>query len=302
MKKKGSSAAAWTEIETGPFMKLLFDDLKAEAADKETVFVLEKTLPGRLRLDGSFLRESFLELFRHCVQKTGEETIFFSVSGDSLDEGGYILKISVSEGGEGFTVEELELLDGRKEDCQEVFLSKLYAIRKGAGERKGDFSVYSTAGGGAVYYMILPCEALTSLTVSELEKKENSLHNIEESSVKIEESPQEHVWIDRKLALNYAGEMEEMRLELLSIYYEQAQQYLKELPEIFAAKDWEKYRITVHAIKGNSLGIGAESFSKEAYEQEAAARDGNIRKIEAEFDEFYEHYQSLVEEVKRSKS
>lgn len=300
MKKKGSSVKTWTEIETGSFMKLLFDDLKAEAADKETIFVLEKTLPGRLRLDSSFLRESFLELFRHCVQKTGEEAIFFSVSGDSLDEGGYILKISVSEGGEGFTAEELELLDGRKEDCQEVFLSKLYAIRKGAEERKGDFSVYSTAGGGAVYYIILPCEALTSLTVLELEE-EDSLHNIEETDVKIKENPLEHVWINRKLALNYAGEMEEMRLELLNIYYEQAQQYLKELPEIFAAKDWEKYRITVHAIKGNSLGIGAESFSKEAYEQEVAARDGNIRKIEAEFDEFYEHYQSLVEEVKRSK-
>lgn len=301
MKRKGNNKRIWTEIETGSFMKQLFEDLKAEAADKETVFVLENTLPGKLRLDSLFLRETFLRLFRYCAERTGDESVCFSVFGDSLEEGGYVLKISVSEGGEGFTKEELELLDSRKEESREGFLSELYGIRKEARERNGDFFVYSAAGAGAVYYMILPCETLTFLTVLELDEKDNSLHNIEEKVETIEENPSGHGWIDLKLALNYAGEMEDVRLEVLSIYYEQAQEYLKELPEIFAAKDWEKYRIVVHAIKGNSLGIGAESFSREAYEQEVAARDGNIRKIEAEFDEFYKHYQSLVEEVKMSK-
>lgn len=301
MRKKGSNVKAWTEIETGSFIKQLFEELRSEAADKKTVLRLEGTLPGKLRLDSRFLEEAFSGLFPHCVQNTKGETIFFSVFGDSLEKGGYILRVSVSEGGAGFTEEEMELFGGRKEECGDAFLSKLRAVRKGAEERNGSFSVYSTAGGGAVFYMLLPCESLTSQTVGEMEKKEISLHNINETVEKRKENQRKLTWIDRELALNYAGGMEEMRLELLGIYYEQAQKYLKELPELVKAKDWEKYRITVHAIKGNSLGIGAESFSKEAYEQEIAAKNGDIQKIETQFPHFYQHYQSLVEEVKKSK-
>lgn len=303
MKKKNSYKKAFMEIETASFMKELAGDLKEKAVENGAMaeFSLDISLPGRLRFDAAFLRESFLTIFPHCAENSKEERSIFFVRGEGLEEGRYVLQISVSEGGEGFTKEELELLNVKKDNCPSPYLSRLFAIKKGAKERAGDFFVCSTAGGGAVYYMILPCESLTSVTVGELEKEKEGLHNVEHEVGKIDEQQLEHKWIDRELALNYAGDMEEMRLELLGIYFEQAQQYLKELPKLVEAEDWEKYRITVHAIKGNSLGIGAESFSKEAYEQEMAAKDGDVEKIKAEFQNFYSHYRSLVEEVKNSK-
>ncbi len=302
MRKKGSDAKAWVEVETSSAMKELADALRKEAANKEgeVEFILEPSLPGKIRLDRDFLKESFLNVFSHCKENTEKSESTFFVSGEYLEEGDYTLRISVSESIGGFSKEELECLSERKDNCPEAYLSKLYAIRKGARDRGGGFYVYSTDGGGTIYYMILPCKVLSSVTVAELEEMKSSLHNTPSEEGKTEEKQLESGWIDRKLALNYAGDMEEMRLELLNIYFEQAQQYLKELPELFKAEDWKGYRIMVHAIKGNSLGIGAQGFSEEAYEQEMAARDGDIDKIKTEFADFYSHYQSLTAEVKNS--
>lgn len=310
MKKKGSNRKIQTEIETASFLEGLAEELreKMAGAGGTAECVLDDGLPGKLRLDSGFIKETFSFLFSHCAEHTLEKTSTLFVRGAYLEEGRYMLRLSVSEEGEGFTDEELELLDERKNLCQKADLSRLYTIGKSAEEREGSFSVYSVSGGGAVFYLVLPCEVLTTVTVREL--KEKGLHNISEGekaakekseAERTEEEQPVSGWIDRKLALNYAGDMEEMRLELLDIYFEQAQQYLKELPELLKAEDWEKYRIVVHAIKGNSLGIGAEGFSKEAYGQEMAARDGDIEKIKAEFPVFYGHYQSLVEEVRKSR-
>lgn len=301
--KKGTGTEAFVEIETASFLKALFEELKEKASEKKlaTELILEKTLPSRLQGDESFIRQSFSTLFTHCVQVTDRETIIFAIRGMDMEEGGFALRLSVLEGGNGFTEEQLELLTDKKDHCQEAYLSELFAMRRAAEVRKGGFSVYSVFGGGALYYMILPCEIVEHTSIGELEKKEFGLHNMDFPGEKAGEEKPGTKWIDRDVALNYAGGMEEMRLEMLSIYYEQAQQYLKELPELFLSEDWEMYRIVVHAIKGNSLGIGAEGFSKEAYEQEMAAKNGDIEKIKAEFKTFYEHYQSLVEEVGKSK-
>ena len=303
MRKKGSSKKALTEMDTAAFMEELFEDLKEKASGKGLTaeIILDKSLPAKLQTDGDFLRETFFALFSQCTKKTQTGVISFVIGGHGLEKDGYALRISVSEGGDGFTREQLELFEDKKDSGQDEELSKLYNIRKEAEKRKGDFYLYSVFGGGALYYLVLPGEVLEPATIDELEKKKNSLHNIEFSGMTTEEDEPENKWIDRDLALNYAGGTEEMRLEMLGIYYDQAQLYLKELPELFRTENWEKYRIIVHAIKGNSLGIGAEGFSREAYEQEMAAKNGDTEKIKAEFENFYAHYQSLVEEVRKSR-
>lgn len=303
MRKKDSNIKALTEIDTAAFMEELFEDLKKKASEKGLTaeIILDKSLPGKLRADGDFLRESFFALFSRCTKKTQEGMISFVVRGHDLEKDGYVLRISVSEGGDGFTREQLEFFEDKKDSGQDEELSSLYNIRKEAEKRKGTFTIYSVFGGGALYYLILPGEVLEPVTIEELEKKKNGLHNMEFCGMTTEEDEPESKWIDRDLALNYAGGTEEMRLEMLGIYYDQAQLYLKELPELFKTENWEKYRIIVHAIKGNSLGIGAEGFSKEAYEQEMAAKNGDAEKIRAEFKDFYAHYQSLVEEVRKSR-
>ena len=303
MRKKGSNAKALTELDTASFMEGLFKDLKKKASEKGLTaeFILDKSLPGKVRADGDFLRETFLALFSQCTKRTQKETISFAVGGHGLEKNGYALRISVSEGGDGFTREQMELFEDKKAVGQDEDLSRIYNIRKEAEKRKGEFYLYSVFGGGALYYLVLLSEVLEPATIDELEKRKNGLHNMEFSGMTTEEDEPESKWIDRDLALNYAGGTEEMRLEMLGIYYDQAQLYLKELPELFKTENWEKYRIIVHAIKGNSLGIGAEGFSREAYEQEMAAKNGDIQKIKAKFEDFYAHYQSLVEEVRKNK-
>lgn len=301
MRRKGIDTKEWTEVETTSFVNALFEELKEQAEKKgllaEPVLV-DKSLPVRILVDEKFVKQTFSSLFAHSVQVTAKGTIFFAVEVERTEDGDSVLRVSVSEGGNGFTEEELELLDEKKDSFEDEFLSRLFTIRKETANRDGDFFVYSVFGGGSVYYMILPCQVVEDVEAEEILKGKDGLHNIE-SEEKKEEN--ENKWINRELALEYAGGMEEMRLEMLGIYYEQAQQYLKELPELFEAENWEKYRIVVHAIKGNSLGIGAEGFSKEAYEQEMAAKSGNVKQIKAEFATFYEHYQSLIKEVEKSK-
>lgn len=303
MRRKGSNTNSLMEIDTAAFMEELFEDLKEKAAEKglSAEMILDKSLPGKLRTDGDFLRKSFFALFSQSTKRTQKELISFVVYGHDLGENEYALRISVSEGGDGFTREQMELFEDKKDTGRDEDISRLYNIRKEAEKRKGAFYLYSVFGGGSLYYLILPGEVLDPTTMEELEKKKNGLHNVDPSGMMEEENEPESKWIDRDLALNYAGGTEEMRLEMLGIYYDQAQLYLKELPELFRTENWEKYRIIVHAIKGNSLGIGAEGFSKEAYEQEMAAKNGDIQKIKGKFEDFYAHYQSLVEEVRKSK-
>ena len=303
MRKKNNNINALMEIDTVAFMEELFEDLQKKAAEKGLTaeMILDKALPSKLRTDGNFLKNSFFALFSQSTKRTQKEQISFVVRGDDLGKDGYVLRISVSEGGDGFTWEQMERLEDKKAADQDEYVSRLYNIWEEAMKRQGAFYLYSVFGGGALYYLVLPGEIIDPTTMEELERKKNGLHNTNFSGVMTEENGPESKWIDRDLALNYAGGTEEMRLEMLGIYYDQAQLYLKELPELFRTENWEKYRIIVHAIKGNSLGIGAEGFSKEAYEQEMAAKNGDIQKIKEEFGDFYAHYQSLVEEVRKSK-
>lgn len=301
MRRKGIDTKEWTEVETTSFVNALFEELREQAEKKgllAELVLVDKSLPARIWVEEKFVKQTFSALFAHSVQVTAKGNISFAAAVEETEEGASVLRFSVSEGGNGFSEEELELLENKRNSFEDAFLSRLFAIRKETADRDGAFFVYSVFGGGSVYYMILPCQAVEGAEAEESLKEKEGLHNIELGEKKEEN---ENKWINRELALEYAGGMEEMRLEMLGIYYEQAMQYLKELPELFEAENWEKYRIVVHAIKGNSLGIGAEGFSKEAYEQEMAAKSGNINQIKTEFATFYEHYQSLIKEVEKSK-
>ncbi len=304
MRKGNVAREASVEMETASFAKRLYEKLKEAVSERkiETELILDKSLPGALQADEGFLTQTFSFLFAHCAQATEKEIVCLSIRGMDMEEGGYVLRISVYEGGNGFTEEQLEQFHRRKDNCEEQYLSRLFAIKKETEARDGVFSIYSAYGSGALYYMILPCRILKAAAIGELEDgKQDGLHNVEHGETESKAGEIKTKWIDREVALTYSGGMEEMRLEMLSIYYEQAKQYLNELPSLFQTENWEKYRIVVHAIKGNSLGIGAEGFSKEAYEQEMAAKNGDIQKIKAEFETFYAHYQSLLEEVERCK-
>ncbi|MBQ3601936.1 MAG: response regulator [Lachnospiraceae bacterium] len=103
--------------------------------------------------------------------------------------------------------------------------------------------------------------------------------------------------IDKELGLSYYDNDMEMYQEILACYYEQAQGYVKDLPRYVEAKDWKNYAIVVHAIKSNSLGIGAKAFSELALSHEMESKKENGDFIEENFEAFMEKYHALLEEV-----
>ena len=62
-------------------------------------------------------------------------------------------------------------------------------------------------------------------------------------------------------------------------------------------KDYDNYRITVHALKSNSLMIGAFELSKRFEALETAARDGDIATIEAETIPTLNEYSALIKKL-----
>ena len=70
------------------------------------------------------------------------------------------------------------------------------------------------------------------------------------------------------------------------------------LEQLFAEKDWENYRTTVHALKSTSMTIGAVTLSEEAKALEMAARDGDEDYIIEHHQPVMEQYRSLLDSLR----
>ncbi len=141
----------------------------------------------------------------------------------------------------------------------------------------------------------LPQELVTYETV-QLPKEEQT-HPNELKHQKKPASQKEEGRIERTLGVSYCDGNEEMYLEILKVYYEQSEKYRKDLREFYEKRDWKSYEILVHALKSNSMSIGAKSFSEEAKRQEMAAKEGKEELIHRDFEKFCQDYQAVLEEV-----
>ncbi len=104
--------------------------------------------------------------------------------------------------------------------------------------------------------------------------------------------------IDKKLGISYSLDSEEIYKEILGVFCEQSNNYLPQLQECYENKNWEKYGIIAHAIKGNSLNIGASEFSKLSLKHEKAAKEGDIEFITEEYEKYVTILKQLIEKVK----
>lgn len=127
--------------------------------------------------------------------------------------------------------------------------------------------------------------------------KEEQTHTKELKHQKKPAPQKEEGRIDRALGVSYCDGNEEMYLEILKVYYEQSEKYSKDLREFYEKRDWKSYEILVHALKSNSMSIGAKSFSEEAKRQEMAAKEGKEELIHRDFEKFCQDYQAVLEEV-----
>lgn len=104
--------------------------------------------------------------------------------------------------------------------------------------------------------------------------------------------------IDQAVGIAYCDGNEEMYQEILKVYWEQGQKYSRDILDFYEKKDWKSYAILVHAMKSNSMSIGAKMLSEEAKEQEMAAKEGKEELIDRGFEKLYEDYQKVLEEVR----
>ncbi len=279
----------------------VLDDLTADLKQKtqevglKHAIYIDETLPGWIWGNPVLIQDIVHELVNVSIRKAKAGTVTFAIRGEWTELGYFLLKLSVADAGEGFYEEELQAFFEHPEEmaADDPVYSSLQKVKRRAEVLGGRLTIYTVHGSGALYCVDIPQKVVNRKSVSaEAEVEKNREDNSE-----IAEGTEEQAWIDVEIAMNYCGGEEEMRQEMLGIFYEQAQKYLQELPELYKAEDWEHYRIVVHAMKGNSLGIGAKGFSDEALEQENAARDGDIQKIKETWETFFAHFQSLIQEV-----
>ena len=71
-----------------------------------------------------------------------------------------------------------------------------------------------------------------------------------------------------------------------------------EIDALFAAKNWDNYRISVHSVKGNALTIGAVQLSEHAKALEFAVKEDRIPYIEENHAAFLAEYRAVVEALR----
>ena len=77
---------------------------------------------------------------------------------------------------------------------------------------------------------------------------------------------------DPALGVKYCGDSEETYHEILEVYCEMYEEQLSDFEKFIGKCDWKNYTINIHALKSNSLNIGAEALSKRCLELEKAGK------------------------------
>ena len=120
----------------------------------------------------------------------------------------------------------------------------------------------------------------------------------DEKNEKEEKGDMDYLEIDKELGLSYCSGLEDLYIEICSMFLEQVEEYLPQLEEFYGSENWEKYAVTTHAIKGNSLNIGAKNFSELSLQHELAGKEDNADFIKANYEEYMTTLNALVAKVK----
>lgn len=100
--------------------------------------------------------------------------------------------------------------------------------------------------------------------------------------------------IDVQQGITYCGDKEGFR-DILAIYHTEGPKRRAKLQQFFREKDWKNYVITVHALKSNSKGIGANQLADLALELEMAGKENRIDSIFRHHEELLEQHDALLQ-------
>ncbi len=86
-------------------------------------------------------------------------------------------------------------------------------------------------------------------------------------------------------------------LIVLGCFFEMINDHADEIEECYRNRDWENYRIKVHALKSSAKTIGATELSDKAAGLEQAGRDADTEFIDSNTEALLEYCRSLKEEL-----
>jgi len=106
------------------------------------------------------------------------------------------------------------------------------------------------------------------------------------------------LFIDKKIGLSYCMDSEDIYYDILPVFASQCEEYVPELDKCYQEKNWKQYATIAHALKGNSLNIGACNFSKFSLQHEMAAKEGNEVYIVENYELYIAAMKGLMEKIK----
>lgn len=107
----------------------------------------------------------------------------------------------------------------------------------------------------------------------------------------------EQAGIDIRTGLDYTRGRDKY-LSAVRRFYKSFEKNSAKVEEYYAAKDYESYMITVHALKSNAKMIGALDLSKGFESLEMAARNNDLDFIGKETENILSQYRHLIEMLK----
>lgn len=113
--------------------------------------------------------------------------------------------------------------------------------------------------------------------------------------------------IDTALGLRYCAENEDMYREIMKMYCDMYSENTETFSRQLSLSDWKNYSISIHALKSNSLNIGAKQLSEECFSLEMAAKEAltgnnpekNIDFIKNNHPEVMKMYSRVISEAKK---
>ena len=101
--------------------------------------------------------------------------------------------------------------------------------------------------------------------------------------------------LDFDTAMANCGDDEEILRAVLAEMSDEAEGRIIDINRFLAEKNYERYGIDAHAIKGLMATIGLSSLSERAKKHEFAAKEGDLDFIEADHEGFLEEYGSVCD-------
>ncbi|MBQ8787327.1 MAG: response regulator [Oscillospiraceae bacterium] len=127
----------------------------------------------------------------------------------------------------------------------------------------------------------------------------------ETSAEESEDAPQGQ--LDPSVGMKYCGDSEELYREILEIYCEEYDEKTTAFEQMISDGNWKNYTISIHALKSNSLNVGAAALSKRCLELEKAGKafqagdnpDEQIDFIKSNHADVMKMYSEVVAEAKK---